>query len=186
MKKTLFLFSLLFLFSCNEEKVKKYLLETEPEIRTLKIEEVSAVDSMYSPYRFLLAAKLHESDLKHAIKSANLELEYAESRKDIPDSLIRTMDSVKIEIDEFLDEFKKVARFVDFGFTDYDNNRIGIKSTVKINGQRKNINFYLDNNGKTIGHSTIDLYRMCNELAKKSDDLLRDYYEYDRQLRLLK
>lgn len=171
--------------SISKTEVKEYINKIYPSCNSIDILETTPPDSIYSPYRQLISLQLLYTSVSRDMASYSLRASKAESKKEalsLIDSALYKYNNADIEFDSI---FQQCVFVSDFPDTTYLNkNRIFIHVKYKVDNTIEEQNFYFNNDGKSIGHSDIDIKRAAKDALNAHRDMISQKQDvmYDKKL----
>lgn len=169
--KILLLLTITALVLCGcTSKVESYLKKNEPNLTALEIIEEVQIDSVYSPSHELMAMSQIYSELHLKMNQYASKAWKAKSKKESIQCFDSALTSHK-EISNVYDSlFFACCLVLDFPELDRKrNNRKAIKAKYRMNGIMKEQLFYLNKDGKTIGHAESDNKKIARDLMSERD-----------------
>lgn len=166
MKKILFIaiLSTVIIYGCTSN-VEKYIKEKESNITSLEIIEESKEDSAYTPYNTLLSLNYKYSEI-----GANMEnYRYKASLKNSASQAVLYLDSALELYNQETKEISKIffncCRYIQLpSICEEPFNRKFVKVEYKLNGELIQQRFFFNNDGKSIGHTDVDIKQLSKEV----------------------
>jgi hypothetical protein len=137
-------------------------------VDSFSIEKIEGPDSVYTPYRRLMACSLLAAQNISSLYRYQNAIYEGKNRKIYQDSiamLVADMDTIRHRImtADIDNQFPKIAS--------ESYNRLAVTVKYRLNGRLNEQVFYYEGDGQSISHCTADNF----ELIKKTDEVLDEF-----------
>ena len=180
------LFSSCIFDSKAKKDVSEFLNSKYGSLGEIVVEEVSEVDSLYTPFEALNSMTLCYSEYRASLVQAlnkAYDIVYGEYRGDKRDAFKVLRKAIEETNDSLL---VKIMPDVMYSMDHPDRpslqkNRLGVKATFSLNGRQNTAFFYYNHDGKSIGHSSLqnlttfeDVLDLQSEYRRAKSDVLAE------------